>query len=379
MASNDLYEMRFEWPHREPSTVLVTGTFDQWSRSVKLTKTDTGFVGSVQVPWAEKVKYKFIVDGRWYTQAGQPTETDPGGYVNNIYFTPPKPLILAAPPAEELNGNATHEEAAATPEEPVESPPTVPEEPPKKQPDIAEQPARSTGRRMSIPIVPVNAVEHNTIGSTTLPPPVPDYVLPPPPPRARSASPPPPESKKVVATQEVTPEPEPAKLHEVEVEITTPEPVIAVAPEVPIEERKQEAEAHIPVDDGKPVPEPVHEPKEVEEIVAPEPVPEVTPTPSIAISKPEEQAEEKSEKKEKPITSSLPTPPASPSPKKSFFHRRSSSTSHSSSSLPTPSGSPSSSRFGTEKSRKKKLSLIGKIKEIFHHDHKDKEVEKVAK
>ncbi|KAJ2935424.1 hypothetical protein H1R20_g1670, partial [Candolleomyces eurysporus] len=71
MASSDLYDMRFEWPHqdRAPTTVIVTGTFDHWTCSIKLTRTDSGFVGSVKVPWAEKIKYKFIVDGQWLTQA----------------------------------------------------------------------------------------------------------------------------------------------------------------------------------------------------------------------------------------------------------------------------------------------------------------------
>ncbi|TFK43257.1 hypothetical protein BDQ12DRAFT_709079 [Crucibulum laeve] len=101
MDSADLHEVAFEWPHPEPNTVVVTGTFDQWSKSIHLVKTPKGFKGAVRVPWNEKIKYKFIVDGQWSLHEGYPTETDPGGYVNNVYTAPSKPAppTLQVPPA----------------------------------------------------------------------------------------------------------------------------------------------------------------------------------------------------------------------------------------------------------------------------------------
>jgi hypothetical protein len=49
-----------------------------------------------QIPWEQKIKYKFIVDGKWLVHEDQPTEVDPGGFVNNIYIAPAKPVILPA-------------------------------------------------------------------------------------------------------------------------------------------------------------------------------------------------------------------------------------------------------------------------------------------
>ena len=57
-----------------------------------LTKTSTGLEATVDIPWGQKIKYKFIVDGRWSVLEDQPTEVDPGGYVNNVYTAPPKPI-----------------------------------------------------------------------------------------------------------------------------------------------------------------------------------------------------------------------------------------------------------------------------------------------
>lgn len=292
---------------------------------------------------------------------------DPGGFINNIYLTPPKPE--PAPEAVKLNDDATHASASApiestpaetpVPEKPVEVAPEAPKEEKEVETKVNEQPVvdstrSSRGSRISMPIIPVNAVEHNTIGSAPPPPAVPDYVLPPPP-RARSASPPPVQEIKQAAV--VTPEPEPAKLHEVEASL---EPVLAIPPEVPIEEQKQEAISHIPVDDlpnAKPefVPEAEDPTKEEDKQV-------VVPTPEPAKVETPVKEEEKA---------TLPTPPATPSHSKKEFPLSSPSA--------TPSGSPSSSRFGTAASKKKRRSsFFGKIKELFHLE-KDKEKEKVKK
>jgi len=65
----------------------------QWSSSVHLTKAETGFRGTAKIPWGERVSYKFIVDGIWLPHQDQPTETDEGGNVNNVYTAPPKPSV----------------------------------------------------------------------------------------------------------------------------------------------------------------------------------------------------------------------------------------------------------------------------------------------
>ncbi|KZT74568.1 carbohydrate-binding module family 48 protein, partial [Daedalea quercina L-15889] len=78
-------------PSSDAQDVIVTGSFDGWSSSTHLTKTSSGFEGTARVPYGAKVAYKYIVDGRWTTADGQPTEFDPVGNVNNVYSAPAAP------------------------------------------------------------------------------------------------------------------------------------------------------------------------------------------------------------------------------------------------------------------------------------------------
>ncbi|KIJ09093.1 carbohydrate-binding module family 48 protein [Paxillus involutus ATCC 200175] len=87
----DLHDLEFDWPQTSPTDVIVTGTFDQWSSSIRLAKGDTGFYGTVKVPWDEKVSYKFIVDGCWLCRDDQPQEDDGDGNINNFLQVPVKP------------------------------------------------------------------------------------------------------------------------------------------------------------------------------------------------------------------------------------------------------------------------------------------------
>ncbi|KAJ7283492.1 carbohydrate-binding module family 48 protein, partial [Mycena rebaudengoi] len=87
----DLHEVEFKWPSTDPSVVIVTGTFDQWSSSVHLVKGDTGFRGTVRIPWNDKIAFKYIVDSVWLCGVDFPTETDASGNQNNVYTAPPKP------------------------------------------------------------------------------------------------------------------------------------------------------------------------------------------------------------------------------------------------------------------------------------------------
>ncbi|TFK74500.1 carbohydrate-binding module family 48 protein, partial [Pluteus cervinus] len=88
---SDLHEVVFQWPHTEPNSVIVTGSFDQWRSSIPLTKGPFGYEARVQVPWGQKVPYKYIVDGRWKVRQSQPTEYDPIGNLNNVYLSPTRP------------------------------------------------------------------------------------------------------------------------------------------------------------------------------------------------------------------------------------------------------------------------------------------------
>ncbi|TFK56180.1 hypothetical protein OE88DRAFT_1652812 [Heliocybe sulcata] len=97
----DFHEATFRWSQTDASDVICTGTFDQWSSSIHLNKTPTGFESKIKVPWSETILYKFVVDGNWTTASDQPTEYDATGNLNNVYHAPSKPAppVLEAPPA----------------------------------------------------------------------------------------------------------------------------------------------------------------------------------------------------------------------------------------------------------------------------------------
>ncbi|TFK29224.1 hypothetical protein FA15DRAFT_664137 [Coprinopsis marcescibilis] len=411
MASSDSYDMFFEWPSTEPQEVIVTGTFDKWSRSKPLNKTARGFVGTVQVPWAEKIKYKFVVDGKWVTLKGQPTEADPGGYVNNVFYTPSRPRGQTEDtPA--VNGDALAQDPEPSPEQPV-----VPSESQAAVVDLLPAPVSTNSRLV---IVPLNSTEHNTIGTTQVNHP-PDFVLPPSPRAAAQTSasilsPIPAEYHTALSSP--VPESEYEQAPTI-AESTVPETSTAETPgegttyvedEAPAEPPKQhdveesEEETKKEVDEdpvaealvaqvvSAPVPQPIVQPPVQEEPV-PSPVPptpsaeetatidpEVEDSPVVApkaeelipgVAKQEEPATApkfggpaansiaaplKSEPEPAPVAIALPTPPATPS-KKSF---------------PRISPSSSPSKNDTVSSRKKRSSIFGKIKNFFHHD-KDKE------
>lgn len=93
---SDLHEVVFRWPYTA-NEAIVTGTFDQWSCSVRMDESPSGFTATIHVPWEEKVLYKFIVDGRWTTIDQTPTESDRHGNINNVYYAPTKPKELDTP------------------------------------------------------------------------------------------------------------------------------------------------------------------------------------------------------------------------------------------------------------------------------------------
>ncbi|KAL8979568.1 MAG: hypothetical protein Q9205_005124 [Flavoplaca limonia] len=74
---------RFQWD-RPAGEVYVTGTFDDWAKSVKLDKEGDGFAKRVELPLNQNISYKFVVDGTWCTSTEEPQETDQDGNVNNI-------------------------------------------------------------------------------------------------------------------------------------------------------------------------------------------------------------------------------------------------------------------------------------------------------
>ncbi|TQS34987.1 hypothetical protein Golomagni_04607, partial [Golovinomyces magnicellulatus] len=74
----------FTWEH-PADEVYVTGTFDDWSKSERLEKTNTIFAKRVFLTnVSEKIYYKFVVDGNWITDHTAPQEKDESGNLNNV-------------------------------------------------------------------------------------------------------------------------------------------------------------------------------------------------------------------------------------------------------------------------------------------------------
>lgn len=46
------------------------------------------------MPWAQRIPYKFIVDGQWSVKENRPTEYDSVGNLNNVYHSPPRPTPI---------------------------------------------------------------------------------------------------------------------------------------------------------------------------------------------------------------------------------------------------------------------------------------------
>lgn len=109
-----------------------------------------------QIPWEQKIKYKFIVDGKWLVHEDQPTEVDPGGFVNNIYIAPAKPVILPAPEttslplgvekpiAAEANNHMTNGDSVVT--EVVDKPEYTPQPLPKHAQSLTD----TDGKNVSV-------------------------------------------------------------------------------------------------------------------------------------------------------------------------------------------------------------------------------------
>ncbi|KAJ5211793.1 uncharacterized protein N7498_003439 [Penicillium cinerascens] len=72
----------FRWPYNA-NEVFVTGTFDDWGKTVRLDRVDDGFAKTVSLP-IEKVQYKFVVDGIWTTDSRVREESDGHSNINNV-------------------------------------------------------------------------------------------------------------------------------------------------------------------------------------------------------------------------------------------------------------------------------------------------------
>ncbi|KNG51671.1 carbohydrate-binding module family 48 protein [Stemphylium lycopersici] len=71
------------YPEHSANEVYVTGTFDDWRKTVKLDQEDGIFKKTVELP-KEHIQYKFVVNGNWCTNDSARKEDDGHGIINNV-------------------------------------------------------------------------------------------------------------------------------------------------------------------------------------------------------------------------------------------------------------------------------------------------------
>ncbi|KAJ5326734.1 hypothetical protein MYU51_001777 [Penicillium brevicompactum] len=91
----------FQWPYNA-SEVFVTGTFDDWGKTVKLDRVGDVFLKKVTISPVQKVHYKFVVDGTWTTDTNVREEDDGQSNINNVLLP------------EEIETSADHSNVAPT-------------------------------------------------------------------------------------------------------------------------------------------------------------------------------------------------------------------------------------------------------------------------
>ncbi|CAN3485355.1 hypothetical protein DICA0_F21638 [Diutina catenulata] len=76
-------EYTFKWPSG-PNEVIITGTFDNWGKTLPLVKSSDGSF-AITVPFGspDRVLYKYVVDGEWLVSPTQKITQDENGNDNN--------------------------------------------------------------------------------------------------------------------------------------------------------------------------------------------------------------------------------------------------------------------------------------------------------
>lgn len=151
----DTHDLKFVWP-QGPRDVIVTGTFDNWSCSTHMIPSPSGGLEAIiPVPWDTKVSFKFVVDGNWMHNPDLPSEYDSNGNINNVVFTPRKPVPKPGEPTfeivEDVAPSTSSEEETTTPVPVVEE---AKPETPEKAPEIAS--------RVALAIQPVLDSAHDS-------------------------------------------------------------------------------------------------------------------------------------------------------------------------------------------------------------------------
>ncbi|ETI25140.1 hypothetical protein G647_04512 [Cladophialophora carrionii CBS 160.54] len=104
----------FKW-YVKANDVHVTGTFDDWGKSVQLDKVGDIWQKDVELPKAdEKILYKFVVNDQWIIDPEAPQEDDGHGNINNVLHPEQiKPKASVVPEAFTTSSAAPESTTAA--------------------------------------------------------------------------------------------------------------------------------------------------------------------------------------------------------------------------------------------------------------------------
>ncbi|KAK3678957.1 Cruciform DNA binding protein [Recurvomyces mirabilis] len=69
------------------TSTVVTGTFDNWGKTIKLDKSGTAHEKTVPLKSHEKILYKFVADGVWNYDHTAKSEADHEGNLNNVLYS----------------------------------------------------------------------------------------------------------------------------------------------------------------------------------------------------------------------------------------------------------------------------------------------------
>ncbi|KAJ5382617.1 Immunoglobulin E-set [Penicillium concentricum] len=135
----------FQWPHNA-SEVFVTGTFDDWGKTVKLDRVDDIFTKEVTISPIQKVHYKFVVDGIWTTNPDAREEEDGHNNVNNVLLP------------EEINSDSAPTMSGVTPDSTTAAlAANVPKEPNGNLPGtFPETPGLESEQTLSVDPIPAS-------------------------------------------------------------------------------------------------------------------------------------------------------------------------------------------------------------------------------
>ena len=103
----------FKWEH--PATeVYVTGTFDDWRKTILLEKSGDVFIKEILLSFsAEKIYYKFVVDGNWTIDPSAVHERDESGNAFNIVTT--DQILASIEPSDVVAQGTGHDENNSPP------------------------------------------------------------------------------------------------------------------------------------------------------------------------------------------------------------------------------------------------------------------------